>query len=260
MDSWWGPAQYAGWCENGTCHTASLLARVRSSQRPLPRLVEPVQAPLGSPGGVDADQLQQRADPQPVEQAGVDRRPPGLLPRPEPGAQVEVVLQLLPVVAGLGVRAVVVAGGRVEREVVEEVPVRLEEREPPVLVEGAGGVLRTAGPVVDRVAEADDEPDVDRVGQPLHRAGDRELPRPVGTGGDADAEVAEGEEGHRVRLRAAGVGPQPLVERPPGGAQRPRRPVEALPRAPRLAVDEHPVPVGGRGPQPLAPRRGWPRR
>ena len=220
---------------------------------PVLRVVEPVRPPLGAPGGVDAHELQQRTQLQPVEQARPERRPAGLGPGREPRRQVQVVLQLDPVVGRLLVGPVVVAGRGIERQVVDQVAVRLEVGEPPVVVVGAAVLGRAPGTVVDRVAERDHEPDVEGVGQPLHRAGHAELAPAVLPGVDADAHVAEGEERDGVRLVGAGVGAQPEVEGPRRGPQPAGRPVVAVGRVPRHAVDHHPVAVGGGGGQALHP-------
>ena len=111
---------------------------------------------------------------------------------------------------------------RIEREMVDEISVRLEEGEPPVLVERAAVIVRTARSVVDRIAEADDEADVDGVGQALHGAGHRQLPVAAVTGADPHPEVAEGEEGDRIGIVGRGVRPEPKVERPGRRSQPPR--------------------------------------
>jgi hypothetical protein len=114
-------------------------------------------------------------------------------------------------------------------------------------------VGRAAGSVVDRVAEADDEPDVIRVGQPLHRARHGQLPATVCSRTDAHPEVAEGQEGEGLGVIFGRVGAQALVEGPPGGHQIIGRPVEALSVGPRLVVDPYPVSIGGGRAQPVHP-------
>jgi len=49
------------------------------------------------------------------------------------------------------------------------------------------------------------------------------------------------------------VKPQPLIERPPRRAQGPWHPIEALAGTPRLTVDDYPIPVRRRRPQPFHP-------
>jgi hypothetical protein len=157
------------------------------------------------------------------------------------------------VVAAFLVGAVVVPGRGVEREVVDQVSIRLEEGQPPVLVEGAAVVGRAGGSMVDRVAEADDEPDVVGVGQPLHRARHFKLPVPVHSGGDAHAEVAQRQERDGIDVIRGRVGAQALVGCPPRGYQIVRRPVEALSLPPWLVVDPYPVPIRGGRAQPVHP-------
>ena len=100
---------------------------------------------------------------------------------------------------------------------VDQVAVRLEVGEPPVVVVGAAVVGASAGPVVDRVAQRDHEAHVEGVGQALHGAGHGQLADPVVAGVDAHAVVAHGQEGDRVGVVGRGVGAQAQVE---GGGRR----------------------------------------
>ena len=104
-----------------------------------------------------------------VEQSRLqDASPPRDHVEPNRGLEVEVVGQLLPVVVGLLVRAVVVAGRRVHGQVVDEVAVRLVEGEVPVVVLVAALLQSVRAPAVDVVAQADDG--ADRVAWPPVRS------------------------------------------------------------------------------------------
>ena len=167
---------------------------------------------------------------------------PGPDARQEPLVGVEVVADLLPVVAGLGVGAVVVADGRVHGDPREHVPVGLVEARVPVVVLAAA--LRTDHPAlaaVDVVAHADHQPDVVLVDEPVEHLGHARLPAAaLRVRHHPHAVVTEDDEVQR-RVRAGlGVRPERGVVRAAGRSQ-----VEAA------AVDRPPVPaLAGR---PLLP-------
>ena len=103
-------------------------------------------------GRVEADQLEVAAVLQPVEQARLDRR--AVAVAVEALVEVEVVLQLLAVVAALGVGGVVVADRREDRHPGEGVAVGLEEAGVPVVVLAPALVVDPAVlALVDVVAE-----------------------------------------------------------------------------------------------------------
>jgi hypothetical protein len=221
-----------------------------------PVVLEVVDPLLGAPRRVDAHDLEQPADPEGVEEPRIHGGPRRGDARAEPGVEVEVVEQLLAVVARLLVGAVVVAGSRVHGQVVDEVPVRLVEGEVPVVVLVArlgGGVLL---PVVDVVAQRDQEAHGVRRRQRLEGPGHALLPAPVGVVGDADPVVAEGEERDRLGHVVSRMRPEPEVV----GAVRRRGttlvelPVPALAGRPQHAVDQHAVAVLGVGFEALDPR------
>ena len=89
----------------------------------------------------------------------------------------EVVADLLPVVAGLSVGAVVVAHGRVHRDPRQHVPVGLVEARVPVVVLAAA--LRADHPAlaaIDVVAHPDDQPHVVPLDQTVEDRGHAQLP------------------------------------------------------------------------------------
>ena len=139
--------------------------------------------------------------------------------RPEPRLEVEVVGQLSPVVVELLVSSVVVAGSRVQRQVIDQVPVRLVEREVPVVVLGAGLHELVLGAVVDVVAQADEGTYGSVRGQALHRAGHGELAAAIVAVDDADAVVTHRQHGHGHMVIGVRVGTQSLVVPPPRRCQ-----------------------------------------
>jgi hypothetical protein len=130
---------------------------------------------------------------------------------------VEVVGHLDGVVTRLLVGAVVVAGRRVHREALDQRPVRLVEREVPVVVLVAGLGQRVLVAVVDVVAEADEEAHGMAGGQRLERAGHRLLAATGAPVRDADPVVPERQERDRHQRLGVGVGPEPQVVPPAGG-------------------------------------------
>ena len=159
----------------------------------------------------------------------------------------EVVLELAAVVVGLLVGPVVVAGGRVHRQVVDQVPVRRIEREVPVVVLVSALSQAVLGAVVDVVAEGDDGPHGVSRRQPLEGSGDGELVVPVVAVDDPHAVVAEGEHGDGDRIVDGRVSPEPAVVLTPRGRQLAAGgvdpPVPPVPSGPLGAVDGDAVAV-----------------
>ena len=122
---------------------------------------------------------------------------------------------MLSVVAIYGLGGVVVADARVDRNAVQHVAIRLEEREEPVVVLDARGANRHAeDPMarVDVVAGRHDGADVVLLEGKLHRLRDLVLTARRGRAEDAGAVVADDHEGEgagrfcgRVRVRAEPV-------------------------------------------------------
>ena len=104
MGSWWGPAQYAGWWQKGSRHGEAASAHGRGREHLFEPgtvlvVVEAVLALVLAPGGVDAHQLDERADRGSVEQSRLQGGVTAAeTPGAEAGLEVEVVGELRPVV------------------------------------------------------------------------------------------------------------------------------------------------------------------
>ena len=167
--------------------------------------------------------------------------------------QVEVVLDLRAIVVLLGFIRVVIADRWIHRDAVDDVAIRLEEREEPVVVFIAGAADRDAEHTharVDVVAGGEHEADVVGIDHVAQRVGDLLLAavRPVVP--DADAEIADHREGQlRGRHGGIGIGAKAVVVLRAGLHQRLvlRRPVPALAAGPLLPFYEHLVGVFGIG-------------
>ena len=83
---------------------------------------------------VEADELEVAPDVHAIEQAGIERRLAGRFVGRHPLAQEEVVEHLRAVVAILGLGRVVIADARIDRNAVQQIAIRLIEREEPVVV------------------------------------------------------------------------------------------------------------------------------
>ena len=119
----------------------------------------------------------------------------------DPLAQIEVVHQLLAVVVVLGLVGIVVADAGIGRDAVDDVAIRLKEREEPVVVFvagiGADRQTKQPGAGVDVVSRRDDEPHLVRREHGIHRRGHGPLPACGRLFPDAGAIVAEHHERER---------------------------------------------------------------
>ena len=100
----------------------------------MPRVVEQAAWRRSLFGRVEADELDRRSVAKAVEQAGPERRAAGGLFAGHSLAQVEIVFDLAAIVVVLALVRVVVADGRIDADAVDDVSIRLEEREEPVVV------------------------------------------------------------------------------------------------------------------------------
>jgi len=116
-------------------------------------------------------------------------------------AQIQVVEQLLAIVAFLGLRAVMVADARIDRNPIQHVPVGLKKGEEPVVVlvtAATNGKAEDAVPRIDVVAGRHDHAGVVLLEGELHRLRDLELPARRSRSENARAKVSDDDERERI--------------------------------------------------------------
>ena len=205
-----------------------------------------VEQPFGEEmlfGGIEADELDRRPIAKAVEQAGPDRRTAGGLLAGYSLAQVEIVFDLAAIVILLALVGIVVADRRIDADAIDDVSIRLEEREEPVVVFVSAAAARDETEQrlrVDIVPSRQHEADVVGIERGPERIADLLLMTVLAVLPHANAKVADdGERQCRRLVERRHVGAKPVVisasldERLPGG-----RPVPPLALGPFLAFDD----------------------
>src|SRR5918995_893252 len=157
-------------------------------------LVEPLAAEEILFRGIDAHELDVRTITEPVEQPRTEGRPTRGLLRLDALAQVKVVFDLCAIVALLGLIRIVIADRRIHRNAVDDVAIRLEVREEPVIVFVAGvprDQTEDAAAGVDVVAGREQQPHILRLDDAAESVANLELPAIRRMMPDADPEIAD---------------------------------------------------------------------
>src|SRR4030095_4841667 len=222
-------------------------------------LEKPLREQARLPRRVYADELDFGAIVEAVKEAGVYGRSTGCFFARKTLRKIEIVDQLLAVVARFRFVAVVVAHGRVNRNAIDDVSVGLIESEKPVIVfvaRGPHGQPEKGLAGIDVVTGRDDQAHSSFIDGPVERPCYLALSLlRLGRFADAGSKVTQHREGQRGGFLRMGMSPETILVPPAGAHQtltvRTGNPVAALSVSPNFAIHNDAIGVFRVGREPL---------